>query len=314
MSDNNKSLSVADLIALLALAGLGVIEGFGLYLGGDGDKTVPIFGGLAFSIGFGLLLWLCKKAKSTKNNPETWRIVEIVCLVVYLVAGWFFRSEAMRFFAVWSNKTELANQATEELDNLETMYNQYDIAREEALANAITMLENFEKLEPKDRPKHDLYVKYYQPFNFDRSVTAEWDNITQLDDDLLDVVKERKSEVKSLAKFPKIALFLKEATDFNYGEKEKLQDKISNYTTKYHIIPRISYENNQYVFNGYFQFDHYLPSSSFMDALKYPTMASNSLILYILGHILILLSYLVTERGRFVGIKKKKGNIGGLPL
>ena len=311
MSDNNKSLSIADLIALLALAGLGVIEGFGLYLGGDGDKTVPIFGGLAFAIGFGLLWWLLKKAKSTKNNPETWRIVEIICLVVYLLAGWFFRSEAIRFFSVWSNKAELSQQANADLEKIENMYMEYNEERLLALSNAKTMLENFEKLPSQDRPKHDLYVKYIQPFNFDFQVTAEWDNCTQVS---FDDLSNLKSETKSLTKFPKLARFLKEKTDFDYGAYKELQNRISDYTTNNHVIPIIADEFNQYVLSGYFQFDYFLPSSSFVDALKYPIITSNSLVLYILGHVLILLSYLVAERGRFVGPKNKKGNIGGLPL
>ncbi len=309
MSENKKNLSIADLLALLALAALSVTEGVGLYLGGDGDATIPIFAGLAFGIGFGLLWVLLKKAKKTNENPHAWLAVEIACFVIYIAAAWFFKADSIRFMSVMSNKKELSNQAKTDLNSIAAMYTQYETERYEALTNAKTMLDNFYKVAQNDRIQHNLYQEYVKPFDFDPTVTSAWDGCTQIQNNNL---SNYQTKVNSLLAFPKLAKFLTEATDPDFGVYKDLKDKIAIYKRENHIIPIITDEDNKYRLKGWFDFQYTLPLSNFADNVKSPANKSGSW-LYFLGHLLILLSYIAAERSRFVGLHKK-GNIGGKPL
>ena len=332
MSEDKKSITIADLIACIAITVLAFTEGYGLYLVGN-SGIISLLIGLCFWGVFVAIWFFLIKAKTTKESPKFWRKAEVGGLIIYfVVAAVLFGEGSVLFSSIYSNRASFSNAEASDLDQIKTMYSQYEEERSEALRNAIEMLKNFEILNEKDRKRYPLY-KYYELYKddkgqviFDFDITNEWDNITKLNTNVSDSVEIMNKIVKSLKTFPgngihNLTVYLNTNMDTVNGAYKKLEEHIKSYTTNSKTIPEIQ---NNYDWNkedGYFKFEYNLPQSEFVEKIKECENFSKDWLSrlkyfslwYWLWHLLVIFCYIVTHRNRFVGLDRKDG-IGGLPL
>lgn len=113
---DNGNISIANIIALIGLAGIGVITFLGILLhSSDGTPGGAIIGAITLLAGLCFLLVMSIKAKSAKDNPDKWRYVEWGCLILYIIVAGYFASPFQRFFYIITEKPAMQAMARQEV-------------------------------------------------------------------------------------------------------------------------------------------------------------------------------------------------------
>ena len=240
MSEKKNGISIANILAMLGLAGLGVLSFFGLFFQSpDGNLTKPVLLAVAIVAGFSLLLIVMVRTKGANDNPDKWRFVEWGALLIYLVAAFFAAKPTLHFFYVVSEKENLQTMAKEEIAGIEQLYKAYDEWKDDALGNAIGQADNYMAnpqylSDPDDNPLHQ-YVAGKMVGN-----PAKWGGIQEkvvslmTDPRIIDLQK-RVSEWEFL-KIPILASDLVNAED---GAWKRVEEKLKTLKEQ-DLIPVIS--------------------------------------------------------------------------
>lgn len=316
MSQEKKGkITIANILALIGLAGIGVVTFFGMQLrSSDGTPGTAIIGALALVVGLGFLLMMSIKAKKADNNPDKWRYVEWACLVVYVAVAAYFATPFQRFFYMTTEKSDLQAMARAEVQAIQEMYQSYEHQQKKYLTDAVEQLKNYNDSKQISMTYNSELVEYVKGVGTN---VDSWESKAALivklqpDKELSDIAHE--IEVWNIMNLSSLALRLEKK------DKEawtSMETKIREFGEKNKLIPVIGGGGVQpYYFNGYAKFDLGTPPQpKFAQALR----ASNGntvlgWIVYVVLNLLVLLNYLATSRSAYVGPRRGR-KIGGLPL
>lgn len=316
MSQEKKGkITIANILALIGLAGIGVVTFFGMQLhSSDGTPGTAIIGAVALVVGLGFLLMMSIKAKKADNNPDKWRYVEWACLVVYVAVAAYFATPFQRFFYMTTEKSDLQAMAREEVQAIQEMYQRYEHQQKKYLTEAVEQLKNYNDSKQISMTYNGELAEYIKGVGTN---VDSWESKANLivklqpDKELSDIAHE--IEVWNIMNLSSLALRLEKK------DKEawtSMETKIREFGEKNKLIPVIGGGGVQpYYFDGYAKFDLGTPPQpQFAQALR----ASNGntvlgWIVYVVLNLLVLLNYLATSRSAYVGPRRGR-KIGGLPL
>lgn len=127
-SSSEKTVTLANIIAMLGLCLLGVFTYIGQSYKGTGNIIANILLAVWITAFSAFLLWFLIKAKGAENSLEKWRVLEWCTLGVYaifivcsLCGSW----GAYHFFSINGNKSDLQRMAREDLAKIESVYELY---------------------------------------------------------------------------------------------------------------------------------------------------------------------------------------------
>ncbi len=312
---NSGNVSIANIIALIGLAGIGVVTFFGMLLHStDGKPAGAILGTIALVIGLAFLLFMSIKAKGAEDNPDKWRYVEWSCLAAYIIVALLFASPFQRFFYILGEKDTMQEQARQEIKAIKNLYQEYDYQQKKFLNDAVEQIQNYNASGQQKYRKDDL-AEYVDGIgsNVD-GWAAKASAIVKLtpDKQLSDI--EDKIEGWNIMQLSSIASDL-EAKDSDAWTK--VENKIKKYEEQNKLIPVIGGGGGHpYVLQGYAKFDlGSQPEAKFAKMLcKSDGNTILGWILYVVLNLLVLLNYAVAQRSGFVGPGRGKGPSGGLDL
>lgn len=304
MSQEKKGkITIANILALIGLAGIGVVTFFGMQLhSSDGTPGAAIIGAVALVAGLGFLLMMSIKAKRADNHPDKWRYVEWVCLVLYVVVAGLFATPFQRFFYMTTEKTDLQAMAREEVQAIQEMYQRYEHQQKKYLTDAVEQLKNYNDSKQISMTYNSELAEYVKGVGTN---VDSWESKANLivklqpDKELSEISTE--IEVWNIMNLSSLALRLERK------DKEawtSMETKIREFGEKNKLIPVIGGGGVQpYYFDGYAKFDLGTPPQpKFAQALR----ASNGhtvlgWTVYVVLNLLVLLNYLATSRSTYVG-------------
>lgn len=313
---NSGSISIANIIALVGLAGLGVITFFGILLhSSDGKPGGAIIGAVAFIAILGFLLFMSIKAKGAENNPDKWRYVEWACLLLYVVVAIVFASPFQRFFYIVSEKDAMQTQARQEVKAIKDLYQNYEHQQKKFLDDAVEQIQNYIASGQKRSISDDL-SKYVEGIGSNvEGWATKASAIVKLpkDQQLLDI--EGQIDGWNLMQLSSLAANLEEK---DQNAWTNLQAKITKYGEANKLIPVIGGGGTQpYRLDGYAKFDlGKAPEAKFAQMLRGAEGSTvMGWIVYVILHLLVLFNYVVAPRCSFVGPGRNgKGGSTGLDL
>lgn len=309
------NISIANMLALIGLAGIGVVSFFGMLLhSSDGTPGGAIIGAVALLVGLCFLLVMSIKAKKAEDNPDKWRYVEWGCLVVYVVVAVCFATPFQRFFYILTEQQELQRMAREEVKAIQDMRQGYEQQQKKFLTDAVEQIKNYNDSKQMKYKYDSQLVEYVKGVgdNVD-SWAAKASVIVKLqpDAELADIVEQINTW--SIMGLSSLATALEKKDKSAWTDVE---NKISQYAEKNKLIPVITGGSTQpYRLDGFAQFDLGTPPEArFAQELR--TASGNTVlgwVVYVVLHLLVLLNYVATSRSRFVGPRSgRKG--GGMDL
>lgn len=327
MSEKKNGISIANILAMLGLAGLGVLSFFGLFFQSpDGNLSKPVLLAAGIVAAFAILLIIMVRAKGANDNPDKWRFVEWGALAIYLVLAWFAAKPALHFFYVVSEKENLQQMAREDVDAMDNLYATYNKQKKEAVDLAVEQFENYlqhpQYIDHKPVAENDKsdYLYYFAKkyFGGNTDEIERWidDNDSLLEDMKDSRTKELRGSIAKwdLMKLPLLSLDLSKAKDAAW---KRVEDRIATNQT-YELIPVVNGgasvvtgEDKPFEWGGLATFN--LPEkqpSSFADSLKNGKPTALGWVIYIVLHLLILLDYLLARRSSFVGPSKNTPSNG----
>jgi len=304
MGEKKNGISIANIIAIIGLAGIGVISFFGLYFKStDGKPAVPALLAVAIVAGLALFLLLAVKAKGAKDNPDKWIWVEIACLVAYLGVAAVGARPFQHFFYVMSEKEALQKIATADLQQVDSLYLVYNQQKDELMKNAAQQMKNVSDSGQKFAADDQLgqYIS-----GIVGSDIEEWMDDADLQLRLRDdeKLKELKKQVKAwkLMELPQLAAAIPLKVKDAWVQMEKKLEQ----NEQHNLIPIIRGGDGYYYWGGYAEI--ILPEqrpTQFADAIRVGDMKSVlGWVIYGVLVLLILLDYLVAPRCRFVGPRR----------
>lgn len=323
VQEKKDRISIANILALIGLAGLGVITFFGIYIHSvDGSMGGAAVGTLALVAGLCLLLWLGVKAKSADNNFDKWKFVEWGSIAAYVIVAILCATPFQRFFYVLTEKGSLQQQAQTEVNAIETLYSGYNKQQKLAWVNAEQQLINYavQSMQYKTDKNEDAlkgyFIKKIKVTNDLKADIKSWrkkaELLTQYNDAEINDVK-RAIETWDLMSISRAASQLARKDSTAWSE---LDNHIKKFTDQ-QLIPIIEYDKNskRYQLAGYATFDLGTPPQAKFADMLHNTNGNTALgwVLYIVLHLLVLLTYVATPRNPFVG-PERGTNIGGADL
>ncbi len=314
METNKNKISIANILALCGLAGIGVFTFFGgLLHSKDGTPGAAIIGAVVFVVALLFFLIFSIVAKGAKDNPDKWRYVEWACVVIYIVIAICFAKPFQRYFYVTTQKAELQRLANKEVAAIEDMYDSYNSQQKDFLDNAVNQIKNYNASGQSQSSDIELskYVRERVGKNVD-SWASKAERIVKRTKDA--ELEEIKKDIKawSIMSLSDIAARL-ETKDREAWKS--MEEHIKDFTENNHLIPVINGGSAWgYSFGGYAEFDlGTSPTPLFAKALR-ETDGNTVLgwIIYVIINMLVLLNYIVAPRSGIVG--PSKGEIGGAEL
>lgn len=297
----NGKISIANIIALIGLAGIGVITFFGILLhSSDGKPGGAILGALALVAGLGFLLFMSIKAKGAEDNPDKWRYVEWGCLAAYVIVAILFATPFQRFFYIFSEKDSMQLQARQEIRAIKKLYQEYDHQQKKFLNDATEQIQNYIASGQRKNIKDDLsaYVdgigSNVDGWAAKASAIVKFSGDKQLGD------IEDKIEGWNIMELSSIASDLENKDS---GAWDMLEAKIKKYEEQNKLIPVIGGGGGHpYRLDGYAKFElGEKPEPKFAQMLR-SSDGNTALgwIIYIILNLLVLLNYAVASRTGFV--------------
>lgn len=319
-SKQNSGISIANVIALIGLAGIGVITFLGILLhSSEGNPGGAIVGAIALVAALGFLLWLSIKAKTAENNVENWRYVEWSALAIFIAVAVCFHAPFQRFFYITTQQTELKKKALAEVEAIKNMHRNYDAQQRQALDKAAEQLQNYidsKQISPVYGDKLEEYVKKYSLRETD-GVNGWKENATaivslpQTDKKLSQI--EGEINAWNVLNLSSLAVRLKK---YDAEAWTSIQTKIRKFGEENELIPIIGGGGpEKYYFGGLVKFElGDTPDPAFAKAL----LAANGStvvgwIIYVLLCLFVIFNYFIVSRSAFVG-PTPKGTTGGADL
>lgn len=308
-------ITIANILALIGLAGIGVVTFFGMLLhSSDGTPGAAIIGAIALVIGLGFLLMMSIKAKKADNNPDMWRYVEWACLGLYVAVAVFSATPFQRFFYMTTEKSDLQAMARTEVQAIQEMYQRYEHQQKKFLTDAAEQIKNFKDSRQITMTYNKELSDYVKGVGED---VDSWESKANLivklqpDKELSEIAHE--IEVWSVMNLSSLA--------FRLEKKDKeawtsVETKIREFGEKNKLIPVIGGGGvRPYSFEGYAKFDLGTPPQpKFAQALRASDgNTAVGWIVYVVLNLLVLLNYLSASRSLHVG-PGGGGETGGLPL
>ncbi len=138
------SITVANVVSILGLAGLFIFAFFGRSYMSGGELTSDIIISAVITLVAALLLWFMVKAKGAENNLKNWKIAEFSTLAVYIIAviPCTLLLGVMHFFVVNEQKDTLKEYAEEDLQKIEVLIENYKNFENNALITTAQGLSN----------------------------------------------------------------------------------------------------------------------------------------------------------------------------
>lgn len=303
---NNGNITIANFIALVGMAGIGVVTFFGLlFHSQDGTPGGAIIGAVALMAGLTFLLVMSIKAKSCEDNPDKWRFVEWACLIAYIVVAAFFATPFQRFFYTLTEKENMKALAKEEVKAIETMYQNFEYQQKKFLVEAVEQIQNY-------RDSHQIASAGSELAEYVKNVgnLESWQEKAELvvklpEDKELAEIKD-KIEVWNLMSLAALASDLDNKGKAAWRAVEK---HIQNFTETNKLIPVIGGGGiYPYSFDGYAKFNlGSAPEAKFAKTLRsVEGHTALGWIIYIFLNLMVLLNYLVTNRTNYVAPSKRK--------
>lgn len=318
MSTNkNGRVSIANILALIGLAGIGVVSFFGMFLHAqDGAPGGAVIGAVALTLGLALLLFMSIKAKSAEDSVDKWKFVEWTALAAYVVVAALCAGPFQRFFYVVSEKEQLQSLARQEIQSIKELQRNYEYQSNKFLTDAAEQIQNY--IDSHQAPTVDRALAEYAD-NVGPNV-GDWKRKAQAivalpkDEQLLEI--ESEVEVWNILKVASLAAELEAKESSAWSDLEK---KIRLYGENNRLIPKIVGGGvTPYAFDGYFTVPEFgmgeKPHAAFAERLR--EMDGHTVIgwvVYVLLHLLVLLNYVVTRRSQMVAPRSNR-NTGGMNL
>lgn len=315
MSQEKKGrITIANLIALTGLAGLGVVTFFGILLhSSDGKPGIAILKAVAFVVALGFLLSMSIKAKGAENDVKSWRYMEWMCLLAYMVLAIFFATPFQRFFYVVSQKENLQEKARSEVKAIKTLYQNYEYQQKKYLTDAEEQLRNYLASGQQRTVKDDL-SEYMEGIGSDINSWADKASkrVTFPKDKQLLEIESRVERWN----FMEVSLLAADLEEKEKSAWSSIQNKILKNQEVYRLIPVIGGGGlHPYRLNGYAKFNlGTKPDATFAKELR-KAEGSTALgwILYVVLNGMILLNYLVASRSSYVEPRANR-QTGGVSL
>lgn len=296
------SVSIANILALVGLAGIASVTFFGQLLhSNDGSLGGAVIAAAAFLAGLAFLLFMSIKAKGMEDNREKWRLVEWGCLVAYVAVAVLFAKPFQRFFFVMQEQNEWKQQAQSELKEINNLYDSYDAQRSKFINDAAEQLKNYMSSSQKGRYSDPL-ADYAEKVNGNvDSWAAKAEGVTKITKDIN--LKQLQNDINNwnVMKMVSIAQKLSELEEKSW---KKIENKIMEFEEENYLIPVITGGyGSPYRQDGYAKFDlGKKPEPIFANKLR-NSDGNTTLgwILYAALHLLVLLNYLVTKSPTSIG-------------
>lgn len=306
MTQNKQNgISIANVLALVGLATIGVIVFFGSLLASpDGKPFVAIAMAVAAIVLLSLTLYLSIHAKGVTKDFGPWRYVEIVSLLAYVGIAVAFSFSFNRFFYInFECKKGLQKQARSEIQQIRTMYNEYESQVTSLIDAASEQLQNYIDSKQPLNANQALFDYVYGDEGIHEDIDG-WKEkavkVTTLPADVELKALANRVENWNLLDVPQLAEDLKEKADKAWVEVEKY---ITEYGENQKLIPSISGGGDYgYRLEGLATIDLGDPfDSRFAGMLKKADGATwMGWVVYVLLNLLVLLNYLVAPRSAIV--------------
>ena len=300
---DNGNISIANVLALVGLAGVGVLTFFGILLHSDGKPGGAILGAAALVAGLGFLLVMAIKAKGAEDNPDKWRYVEWACLAVYVVVAVAFAQPFQRFFYIIGEKDTMQQMARQEAEAIKTMYQNYEHQQTTAIDRAREQMQNYLDNGQHNQQLKDALYDYMEGVgsNVD-SWASKAAKATALPKDEMLIDIENDIDAWSLMQLGSLAANLEERDSMAWAATERF---IAEYGKQNKLIPVIGGGSHgmRYSLDGLYTFDlGQQPEARFAATLR-QSDGNTPLgwIIYIVLHLLVLLNYAVASRSVTIG-------------
>ena len=307
MGKSNKgNITIANFIALVGMAGIGVVTFFGqLFHSQDGTPGGAIIGAIALVAGLTFLLVMSIKAKSCEDNPDKWRFVEWGCVIAYVVVAALFATPFQRFFYTLTEKENMKALAKEEVKAIETMYQNFEYQQKKYMVEAVEQIQNY-------RDSHQIASAGSELAEYVKNVgdLESWQEKAELvvklpaDKELAEI--KEKIEVWNLMSLASLAADLEDKGEAAWKSVGK---HIQNFTENNKLIPIIGGGGiHSYSFDGYAKFDlGSAPEAKFAKTLReVEGHTTLGWVIYIVLNLMVLLNYMVTNRTNYVAPSKRK--------
>lgn len=313
MSEKKKSdVSIANVLAIIGLAGLGVITFFGeMFKSADGRPTRAIIfaavyvGLLAFFLIFSI------KAKGAEDNPDKWRYAEWFCLAAYVAVAILGSTPFHRFFSVASQKTSLQAQALAEVQNVDALYASYNEQQKAFLGVAKEQLKNYKDSQQDASIKGDLY-KYVEQYVTDVNAWSKSaSRIVSIDGNVQTQPFYKRIDAWNYMQLSALARDIDALVE---SSRSDLKDRIDAFGQDAGLIPVIGGgQGVPYTYDGLAQFDLGVQKTGHM----FNTISSVSgktlwgWVALVLLNLVIILNYLVAPRTYVVGPGRRSDDQSG---
>lgn len=307
MAKSNKgNITIANFIALVGMAGIGVVTFFGqLFHSQDGTPGGAIIGALALIAGLTFLLVMSIKAKSCEDNPDKWRFVEWGCVIAYIVVAALFATPFQRFFYILTEKEDMKALAKKEVKAIETMYQNYEYQQKKYMVEAVEQIQNY-----RDSKQIASFGSELAEYVKNVGDLESWQKKAEL------VVKlpanKELAEIKDKIEVWNLMSLASLAADLDEKGKAAwtaVGNHIQDFTENHKLIPVIGGGGiHPYFFEGYAKFNlGSAPEAKFAAALRSADGHTTlGWIIYIFLNLMVLLNYVVTNRTNYVAPSKRK--------
>lgn len=302
--ENSNRVTLANVLTLLGLAGVGVISFYGLLLHSeDGKPGLPILGAVALTAGLGLLIFMLVKAKTANDNINKWRIVEYVLLAAYIAVAALCAGPFMRFFTITAEMDNLKKQGLEEVTAIEKIYNNYNSQCEDHVKDAIEQIDNYMK-NPQYKSGANDALKGYVNDNVRGNVNSWADKIRGVvkikpDDNVFKNLNDIKSQLNDMS-FMQLVVIANTLEKLDKSVIPDLEEMIDKYGSDHQFIPVIEGGKSEpyYLNKDFAKFDlGDSPTPGFANMLhKAGGFSALGCVLLVILHLLVLSSYFFARR------------------
>ncbi len=126
MSENKDKIGFADVISLIAIVLLATIIFFGANFMTLGDKMPAIVGAIIGLILMCLCVFLAAHAKAQIQEGNVWKIVQIVCIALYVILLIPTYIVGAKFFNIQFDRQGVMNEYRTDVNNINGLFQEYD--------------------------------------------------------------------------------------------------------------------------------------------------------------------------------------------
>lgn len=321
MSEKTKDrISPANIIALVGIAGIGVISCIGALLNSeDGSLIWPIIWATIVIAVLGGSLTLAIIAKGENSHRELWTPVMWVSFGVYIIAAVFMCNPFFKFFYIVSEKDNLQNQAKTEIEYMKSIFNKYEEQRKTYLGEAVTQLTAFKQSNNYGTPE---LCSYFEE-NVGNDI-KDWMNDVALRATNIDHIKnleewnKMETEINqwNYLNLPSLAITLKDKQTTTWN---RLIEYIENYGENQKLIPIITGAKGSryHIEEDFCEFDlGEEPVSTFSSKLSEDknVVTVFGMIAYIILNLLVLFNLLVAPSSKIIDAGRRNFETGGTTL